>query len=99
MINRFTYTNEQTFFQKLKSKTDVRLISIGRLDMNSEGLLLLTNDGNLARKFELPRNAMPRIYRVRVHGIVKKLSLVPLPSHINSWMRTMWILFKPSQID
>ena len=67
-----------TIFQKLKSKTDVRLISIGRLDMNSEGLLLLTNDGKLARKFELPSNAMPRIYRVRVHGIVKKQHLMSL---------------------
>jgi len=41
---------------------------IGRLDLNSEGLLLLTNDGELKRKFELPKNQLPRTYKVRVFG-------------------------------
>lgn len=41
---------------------------IGRLDMNSEGLLLLTNDGELARRLELPSTGWVRQYRVRVHG-------------------------------
>ena len=45
-----------------------RVISIGRLDLNSEGLLLLTNDGELARKLELPTTAWIRRYRVRVNG-------------------------------
>lgn len=45
-----------------------RVISIGRLDLNSEGLLLLTNNGDLARKFELPTNKMQRIYKVRAYG-------------------------------
>ena len=45
-----------------------RVISIGRLDYNSEGLLLLTNDGELARRFELPANGWVRRYRVRVFG-------------------------------
>ncbi len=45
-----------------------RVISIGRLDLNSEGLLLLTNDGELARKLELPTTAWVRRYRVRVNG-------------------------------
>ena len=45
-----------------------RLISVGRLDLNSEGLLLLTNDGELARKLELPSNGWIRRYRVRVNG-------------------------------
>lgn len=46
-----------------------RLISIGRLDLNSEGLLLLTNDGALARRLELPATGWVRRYKVRVHGI------------------------------
>jgi 23S rRNA pseudouridine2605 synthase len=46
-----------------------RLISIGRLDLNSEGLLLLTNDGALARRLELPATGWLRRYKVRVHGI------------------------------
>lgn len=52
-----------------------RVISVGRLDLNSEGLLLLTNNGELSRELELPKNAWSRRYRVRVHGKVdlKKL--------------------------
>lgn len=52
-----------------------RVISVGRLDLNSEGLLLLTNNGGLSRELELPKNAWSRRYRVRVHGRVdvKKL--------------------------
>lgn len=47
-----------------------RVISIGRLDLNSEGLLLLTNDGGLARKLELPSTGWIRRYRVRVYGMI-----------------------------
>ena len=45
-----------------------RVISVGRLDLNSEGLLLLTNDGGLARALELPDTAIVRRYRARAHG-------------------------------
>lgn len=45
-----------------------RVISVGRLDLNSEGLLLLTNNGELSRKLELPSNGWARRYKVRVHG-------------------------------
>ncbi|MBE6451974.1 MAG: rRNA pseudouridine synthase [Alphaproteobacteria bacterium] len=47
-----------------------RVISVGRLDLNSEGLLLLTNNGELSRKLELPSNGWVRRYKVRVHGFV-----------------------------
>ena len=47
-----------------------RVISVGRLDFNSEGLLLLTNDGALARHLELPATGWLRRYRVRAHGRV-----------------------------
>lgn len=46
------------------------IITIGRLDYNTEGLLLLTNDGHLARKLELPKNGWKRRYRVRVYGVL-----------------------------
>ena len=59
-----------TVFQSLPD-TLPRLISVGRLDVNSEGLLLLTNDGELARKLELPATGWRRRYRVRVHGRIQ----------------------------
>ena len=55
-----------------------RVVSIGRLDFNTEGLLLLTNDGGLARHLELPANAWIRHYRVRVYGVVDKKKLAKL---------------------
>jgi 23S rRNA pseudouridine2605 synthase len=55
-----------------------RLISIGRLDLNSEGLLLLTNDGALARRLELPATGWVRRYKVRVHGFVDPARLTAL---------------------
>jgi 23S rRNA pseudouridine2605 synthase len=48
-----------------------RVIAVGRLDLGSEGLLLLTNDGELARRIELPATGWVRRYRVRVHGTVE----------------------------
>jgi len=57
----------QTVFDTLPPALG-RVISVGRLDYNSEGLLLLTNDGGLARKLEMPSTAWTRRYRVRVHG-------------------------------
>jgi len=56
-----------TVFSRLPD-TLPRVISIGRLDLNSEGLLLLTNDGEVARRLELPETGWTRRYRVRVHG-------------------------------
>ena len=55
-----------------------RTITIGRLDFNTEGLLLLTNDGALARTLELPATGWVRRYRVRVHGPVDEAALAAL---------------------
>ncbi len=55
-----------------------RLMPIGRLDMNSEGLLLLTNDGGLKRRLELPATGWLRRYRVRVFGRVDEAMLARL---------------------
>jgi 23S rRNA pseudouridine2605 synthase len=59
-----------------------RVISVGRLDFNSEGLLLLTNDGELARKLELPSTGWLRRYRVRVNGLPHKQHLAELEKGI-----------------
>ena len=56
-----------TVFEALPKELP-RLISIGRLDLSSEGVLLLTNDGALARRLELPSTGWLRRYKVRVHG-------------------------------
>ncbi|WP_408874665.1 pseudouridine synthase [Granulibacter bethesdensis] len=63
-----------TVFEKLPSSMP-RVVSVGRLDLNSEGLLLLTNDGMLARRLELPQTGWIRRYRVRVHGDVTQAML------------------------
>ncbi|GLS41041.1 pseudouridine synthase [Mesorhizobium tianshanense] len=55
-----------------------RLMTIGRLDINTEGLLLLTNDGGLSRVLELPSTGWLRRYRVRVHGKVEESALAGL---------------------
>jgi 23S rRNA pseudouridine2605 synthase len=67
----------QTVFDALPADLP-RLISVGRLDLNSEGLLLLTNDGALARRLELPATGWARRYRVRVHGMVDPARLASL---------------------
>ncbi len=67
--------NRPTVFDNLPAGMP-RVISVGRLDLNSEGLLLLTNNGELSRKLELPQNGWSRRYKVKVHGYVdlKKLA-------------------------
>jgi len=59
-----------------------RLISVGRLDLNSEGLLLLTNDGELARRLELPSSDLVRRYRARARGHVDPARLARLKNGI-----------------
>jgi 23S rRNA pseudouridine2605 synthase len=59
-----------------------RVVSVGRLDLTSEGLLLLTNDGSLARRLELPATGWLRRYKVRVHGEVDPDRLAALEKGI-----------------
>ena len=59
----------QTVFESLPHGMP-RVVSVGRLDLNSEGLLLLTTSGETAREFELPSSNLERVYRVRVYGNV-----------------------------
>jgi len=69
--------NRKTLFEILP--TDLpRLISVGRLDLNTEGLILLTNSGKLARNLELPSSDIPRVYRARVFGNIDHNKMMEL---------------------
>ncbi len=70
-----------TVFENLPSDMP-RVISVGRLDLTSEGLLLLTNDGELARRLELPANGWLRRYRARAYGRVAQEELDTLKDGI-----------------
>jgi 23S rRNA pseudouridine2605 synthase len=72
-----------------------RVMSVGRLDLNSEGLLLLTNDGELKRKLELPTTGWLRRYRVRAHGRPNEKMLAPLKRGITVDGER----FKPMQVE
>ena len=67
----------ETVFERLPGDMG-RVISVGRLDLNSEGLLLLTNDGALARVLELPATGWTRRYRVRAYGSADDAALEAL---------------------
>lgn len=64
--------------QNALPKNTPRLMPIGRLDLNTEGLLLLTNDGELKRQMELPASGIPRVYRARTFGEVTQEMLEEL---------------------
>jgi 23S rRNA pseudouridine2605 synthase len=76
-----TTTNDEkgraTIFDDLPEDLP-RVMSVGRLDLNSEGLLLLTNDGGIKRRLELPSTGWLRKYRVRINGRPKEEDFAPL---------------------
>jgi 23S rRNA pseudouridine2605 synthase len=79
-----THRDEQdrpTVFAALPKELP-RVVSVGRLDVSAEGLLLLTNDGALARRLELPANGWIRRYKVRVHGDVDPARLAALAAGV-----------------
>ncbi len=79
-----THKDEQgrpTVFENLPEGLP-RVISVGRMDLNSEGLLLLTNSGELSRRLELPSNSWSRRYKVKVHGRINRDKLAELEQGI-----------------
>ncbi|WP_244606549.1 pseudouridine synthase [Arsenicitalea aurantiaca] len=71
-----------TIFEALEQHGLPRVVTIGRLDINTEGLILLTNDGGLKRVLELPATGWLRKYRVRAHGKVTQADLDTLKNGI-----------------
>lgn len=82
-----TTTNDpegrRTIFEELP-KALPRTVTIGRLDLTTEGLLLLTNDGGLARAMELPKTGLVRKYRARAHGKITQAQLDTLKAGIQT---------------
>ena len=73
--------NRKTLFDRIKDRLP-RVMSVGRLDLDSEGMILLTNDGGLARHLELPSTGWTRKYRVRIYGRVDEKQLEALKDGI-----------------
>ncbi len=82
LVTRSDPQGRPTIFDRIGPEYN-RLISIGRLDINSEGLLLLTNDGELARRLELPSTGWTRRYRVRAFGRPTETDLAKLADGVN----------------
>ena len=73
--------NRETIFDRIENRLP-RVMSVGRLDLDSEGMILLTNDGGLARHLELPNTGWIRKYRVRIYGRVDEKQLEKLKDGI-----------------
>ena len=71
------FTGRPTIYDRLP-KNLPRLMPVGRLDLNTEGLLLLTNDGAFKRQLELPASGVERVYRARVFGEIAQAQLEEL---------------------
>jgi len=107
--------NRPTIFQYIQKLGTIKedfIISVGRLDYNSEGLMILTNDGELARVLELPLNKVERSYRVRVFGrfdedklskirkgaVIKGVQYGPFWCDVDHYQtRNTWLLIKMTQ--
>ncbi|MBI1363598.1 MAG: pseudouridine synthase [Proteobacteria bacterium] len=83
----------QTVFDLLPPNVP-RLVLVGRLDFNSEGLLLLTNDGDLSRKLTLPATGLERTYRVRIQGKPQEKHLAAM----RAGLKIEGIQYRPAEV-
>eukprot|EP00300_Choanocystis_sp_HF-7_P009954 c16718_g1_i2.p1 GENE.c16718_g1_i2~~c16718_g1_i2.p1 ORF type:complete len:139 (+),score=22.20 c16718_g1_i2:367-783(+) len=81
-------------FDKLKQMGLPHLVSVGRLDMQTEGLLLLTNNGALAAHLESPNSGYERRYRMRVHGLINDR----IVSAMSRGVKVEGVLYSPMEV-
>lgn len=82
VTTHFDPEGRETLFDLLPHHLPDHVISVGRLDLMSEGLILLTNDGELARQLEHPSSEIPRVYQVRIFGALDPQGLAQLTKGI-----------------
>jgi len=75
LTTSFDDRSRPTIYDLINKKIKMWLFTVGRLDYNSEGLLLLTNDGQMSRYLTLPQNNIERIYEAKLQGVIKKEEL------------------------
>jgi 23S rRNA pseudouridine2605 synthase len=94
IVSHYDDQGRETIFDDLPIKE--RVVSVGRLDKNTSGLLLLTNDGELARELELPSNNFKRVYMVRVYGYI---NFPKLKEALSKPLTIEGVTYRPVEID
>lgn len=94
VVSHYDEKERNIIFDHLPIKE--RVISVGRLDKNTSGLLLLTNDGELARELELPKNNYQRTYLVRIYG---KLDFAQMKIKLKKAIEIEGITYKPVELE
>ncbi len=94
VVSHYDENERNIVFDHLPLKE--RVISVGRLDKNTSGLLLLTNDGELARELELPKNNYQRVYLVRVYGMI---DFGRMRNRLKSSIEIDGVVYKPIELE
>ena len=94
VVSHYDENERNIVFDHLPIKE--RVISVGRLDKNTSGLLLLTNDGELARELELPKNNYQRVYLVRVYGMI---DFARMRNRLKNSIEIDGIVYKPIDVE
>ena len=94
LVTKSDDKNRKTVYDFLGPKQK-NLLSIGRLDYNTEGLLLFTDNGEFKRKMELPKNNFERVYKVRVQGFIDKNFV----DRLSKGLRIKHIKYKPIKVS
>jgi len=96
LTTSFDEKNRPTIYSLLKDKINMWIFPVGRLDYNSEGLLLLTNDGDMSRFLTMPENSVKRVYEVKLQGMIDQEDILRLNKGIrleDGWVSSPKVRF------